>query len=83
MSNEEEDSQKLREAFKSVMELNNRETLAALSENLDTALLHYCNAHAVRVYAPLLGGPKEEPAAGQDHLKKTATMLKIPAKLPL
>ena len=44
LTNEDEDSQKLREAFKVFMEMNNRETITAISENLDTSLLHYCNS---------------------------------------
>lgn len=59
---EDENSQKLREAFKYIIELGNRDTLIAITENLDVSLLHYCNHHAVKVIAPLLGGPpKEQP----------------------
>jgi HEAT repeat protein len=57
---DDEDSQKLRDAFKQVIEVSNRETICALCENLDTSLQYYCNTHATKTYAPLLGGPKEE-----------------------
>jgi mannose/fructose-specific phosphotransferase system component IIA len=48
---DDEDSQKLRDAFKQVIEANNKETIIAVSENLDVSLLHYCNSHAVKMYA--------------------------------
>ena len=40
---EDENSQKLRDAFKYIIEMNNRDTLTAITENLDVSLLHYCN----------------------------------------
>jgi hypothetical protein len=57
-----------------VIELNNRETIAVIAENLDVSLLSYCNQHAVKTYAPLLGGPKEEPPPEIIPLKKLQTM---------
>jgi hypothetical protein len=57
-----------------VIEMNNRETIAVIAENLDVSLLHYCNPHAVKTYAPLLGGPKEEPPPEIISLKKLQTM---------
>ena len=76
MTTDEGDTQKLRDAFKNVMEMNNRETLAAISENLDVSLLRYCNQHAVKTYAPLLGGPKDEPPVEMPimSLKKLHTL---------
>lgn len=58
---DDEDTQKLRDAFKTVIEANNRETITAISENLDISLTNYCNSHATLKYAPSLGGPKEIP----------------------
>lgn len=76
-----EDTQKLRDAFKNVIELNSRETLAVIADNIDISLLNYCNPHAVKTYAPLLGGPKEEPPPEIISLKKLQTMkLGPPAK---
>lgn len=34
------------------MEMNNRDTITVIIENLDVSLLHYCNQHASKVYAP-------------------------------
>jgi hypothetical protein len=56
----DQDSQKLREAFKLLIEMNNRDIISVISENLDISLLSYSNAHAVKTYAPLMGGLKEE-----------------------
>jgi hypothetical protein len=60
LMSDEEDSQKLRDAFKNIIEMNNRDTISVISENLDISLMRYCNTHAVKKYAPLLGGVKEE-----------------------
>lgn len=57
---DEDDSQKLRDTFKNIIEMNNRDTISVISENLDLSLMRYCNKHAVEKYAPLLGGVKEE-----------------------
>jgi hypothetical protein len=77
---EEEDAFKYREALKTFIESNNRETMSAIAENLDTTLLTYCNKHAVKVHAPLLGGPpKEQPPQEPLSLKKGANgALKLP-----
>lgn len=61
ITTEIEDSQKLRDAFKLLIEMNNRDIIPLLIENLDVSLLKYCNEHAVKTYAPALGGLKEEP----------------------
>lgn len=47
-----EDTQKLRETFKMLIEMNNREIIPLIIDNLDTSLLKYCNSHAVKTYAP-------------------------------
>ncbi len=60
ISTVDEDTQKLRDAFKIVIENNNREILSVITENLDISLLSYANAHAVKTYAPQMGGFKEE-----------------------
>jgi hypothetical protein len=60
MTTENEDSQKLREAFKFIIEMNNRDTIPVIIENLDVSLIKYCNDHAVKTYAPQMGGLKEE-----------------------
>jgi hypothetical protein len=71
-----EDSQKLRDAFKYLIEMNNRDIIPVLIENLDVSLLKYCNEHAVKTYAPVMGGLKEEaPKEDQQFpLKKYLTM---------
>lgn len=38
-----EDSQKLRDAFKFIIEMNNRDTIPVIIDNLDVSLLKYCN----------------------------------------
>jgi hypothetical protein len=88
ITTDDEDSQKLRDAFKNVIEQNHRESIAAISENFDKSLLNYCNAHAVKTYAPLLGGPKDEPPVEQPilSLKKLHTLKpsgKHDSKMPL
>jgi hypothetical protein len=60
MSTIDQDTQKLRDAFKIVIELNNREIISVITENIDISLLSFCNAHAVKTYAPSMGGFKEE-----------------------
>jgi len=68
----------LRDAFKNVIGLDNRETMAVISDNIDVSLSKYCNLHAVKTYASLLGGPKEEtPAEAVPTFKKMQT-LKVP-----
>jgi hypothetical protein len=57
---EEEDSSKLREAFKYLLEINNRDIITVIAENLDTSIINYCNEHAVRVAAPLLRCPPKD-----------------------
>jgi hypothetical protein len=41
--------------------MNNRDTIPVIIENLDISLLKYCNQHAVKTYAPSMGGVKDEP----------------------
>ena len=41
--------------------MNNRDVISVISESMNFSLINYSNSHAVKVYAPLLGGPKEEP----------------------
>jgi predicted short-subunit dehydrogenase-like oxidoreductase (DUF2520 family) len=60
LSSDSEDSQKLRDAFKLIIEMNNRDTISVIIDNLDVSLLKYCNPHAVKTYAPSLGGVKDE-----------------------
>jgi hypothetical protein len=60
ISTVDQDTQKLRDALKIVIELNNREIISVITENIDISLLSYCNAHAVKTYAPQMGGFKEE-----------------------
>ena len=49
---DDEDSQKLRETFKQLIEYKSRETMCALCENLYISLQFYCNSHATKIYAP-------------------------------
>lgn len=79
MHQDDEDSQKLRDAFKTVIEVGTKETMVAVTENLDVSLLHYCNSHAVKVYAPQLGGPKDEPPLELAPIKKVG-LLKLPTQ---
>jgi hypothetical protein len=78
LTTDAEDSQKLREAFKFIIEMNNRDTIPVLIDNLDVSLLKYCNQHAVKTYAPSMGGVKDEPPKDemmmQFPLKKLMTM---------
>ncbi len=48
----DEDTQKLREAFKIVIENGSREIISLITENIDISLLSYANTHAVKTYAP-------------------------------
>ena len=50
---------------------------------MDMSLSNYCNAHSVKTYAPLLGGPKEEPPPEIISYKKLQTMKLAPMKMPL
>lgn len=43
-----------------LLEKNNREIISVIAEKLDITLINYCNKHAVRVHAPILGGPPKE-----------------------
>lgn len=57
--------------------MNNRDTIPVIIDHLDVSLLKYCNPHAVKTYAPLMGGIKEEPPKDemmQFPLKKFLTM---------
>jgi hypothetical protein len=77
LSTDSEDSQKLRDAFKLIIEMNNRDTISVIIDNLDVSLLKYCNPHAVKTYAPSMGGVKEEVPKDemmQFPLKKFMTM---------
>lgn len=40
--------------------MNNRDTISVIIDNLDVSLLKYCNSHAVKTYAPSMGGVKDE-----------------------
>jgi hypothetical protein len=53
--------------------------MVAVTENLEGSLLHYCNSHAVKVYAPQLGGPKDDPPAELAPPKKPG-LLKLPTQ---
>ena len=43
-----------------MIENNSREIISLITENIDISLLSYANAHAVKTYAPQMGGFKEE-----------------------
>ena len=43
-----------------MIENNSREIISVITENIDISLLSYANAHAVKKYAPSMGGFKEE-----------------------
>ena len=43
MTTDAEDSQKLRDAFKSIIEMNSRDIIMVVIDNLDVSLLRYCN----------------------------------------
>lgn len=64
-----------------LLEVTNRDIISAIAEKLDVTLLNYCNSHATRVQAPMLGGPPKEQTS-QDILaaKKLTTK---PVKDPL
>lgn len=58
--------------------MNNRDVISVISESMDFSLKNYSNSHAVKVYAPLLGGPKEEPQQPEPvpSMKKIQNLLK-------
>ena len=54
MMGQDEDTQKLRDALKQLLEENDKEVLVGLVDNLDISLSNYSNDHAIKVYAPKL-----------------------------
>ena len=54
MMGQDEDTQKLRDALKQLLEDNDKEVLVGLVDNLDISLSNYSNDNAIKVYAPKL-----------------------------
>ena len=45
----EEDMWRLRDTYKSILDMNDKETIEQLVENLHVTLEYYCNEHALRI----------------------------------
>lgn len=50
LCDKEEDNSKLREAYKVLLEENDKEILTALTSNLDIVLNSYCNEHCTKTF---------------------------------
>ncbi|CDW84144.1 serine threonine-protein phosphatase 4 regulatory subunit 4 [Stylonychia lemnae] len=50
LTNQEEDTYKLREAFKILLEDTTREVIAAITENIEVILDNFCNDHSLNHY---------------------------------
>jgi hypothetical protein len=67
----EDDTQRLRDCFKVLLEENEKECIGALADNMDVILKSYCNEHAATFYVQKLqsGSLNSTPINGIDPKK--------------